>query len=179
MRPMGDGALGEGDLRSVRPMDAARVLGEVLGCLYRSARADAVADGRALTGSPLGLASGGGAAPHAAGAWYWRPGGAACCAVLVTGGKGQAARDPGLGRRPASVPGASAARWIGSASYWARKITGYPGAGYPYPPEDVGYLPGIARPVSVPYPIRFYPGITRIRPGNKSTCIRIRKNVPN
>lgn len=30
MRPMGDGALGEGDLRSVRPMDAARVLGEVL-----------------------------------------------------------------------------------------------------------------------------------------------------
>jgi hypothetical protein len=77
MRPMGDGALGEGeDLRSVRPMDAARVLGEVLGCLHRSARADA--DGRALAGSPLGLASGGGAAPHAAGAWCWRPGGAAC-----------------------------------------------------------------------------------------------------
>jgi hypothetical protein len=54
-------------------------------------------------------------------------------------------------------------------------ITGYPVAGYPYPPEAVGYLPGTARPVSVPYPIRFYPGSTCIRPGYKITRIRIRK----
>jgi hypothetical protein len=72
--------------------------------------------------------------------------------------------------------------WAGLSVYVysiGPNITGYPVAGYPYPPEAVGYLPGTARPVSVPYPIRFYPGSTRIRPGYKITRIRIRKNVPN